>query len=78
MSRRAEILQELARFEKPSEPLLRELQSFGWDWSDAPLLVLRREDFLRSFAVKSSRQLRNVTDDFFATNQGDDANALPR
>jgi hypothetical protein len=43
----AEILQELARFETPTEPLLRELRSFGWDWSDAPLLVLKKEDFLR-------------------------------
>jgi hypothetical protein len=47
MSRRAEILQELARFETPTEPLLRELRSFGWDWSDAPLLVLKKADFLR-------------------------------
>ena len=45
--RRAEILQELARFERPSEPLLQELRSFGWDWNDAPLLVLTRADFLR-------------------------------
>ena len=45
--RRAEILQELARFETPSEPLLRELRTFRWDWSDAPLLVLTRADFLR-------------------------------
>jgi hypothetical protein len=47
MNRRAEILQELARFEMPSGPLLLELQSFGWDWPDAPLLILKREDFLR-------------------------------
>jgi hypothetical protein len=45
--RRAEILRELARFETPSEPLLQELRSFGWDWSDAPLLVLTKTDFLR-------------------------------
>jgi hypothetical protein len=47
MRRRAEILQELARFETPTEPLLRELRSFGWDWSDAPLLVLTKGDVLR-------------------------------
>lgn len=45
--RRAEILRELARFETPTEPLLQELRSFGWDWSDAPLLVLTKADFLR-------------------------------
>lgn len=47
MNRRAEILQELVRFEKPTEPLLRELGSFGWDWSEAPLLVLKKEDLVR-------------------------------
>jgi hypothetical protein len=47
MQRRAEILQELARFETPTEPLLQELLSFGWDWSDAPLLVLSKADLLR-------------------------------
>jgi len=47
MHRRAEILQELARFETPSEPLRRELRTFRWDWRDAPLLVLTRGDFLR-------------------------------
>lgn len=47
MSRRAEILQELARFETPTEPLMVELRSLGWDWSEAPLLVLTKPDFLR-------------------------------
>jgi hypothetical protein len=47
MNRRAEILQELARFEKPAEPLLRELRTFPWDWSEAPLLVLKKDEFLR-------------------------------
>jgi hypothetical protein len=48
MNRRAEILHELVRFEKPAGPLMRELQSFGWDWKeDAPLLVLKKEDLLR-------------------------------
>jgi hypothetical protein len=47
MSRRAEILQELARFETPTEPLLQELRAFGWDWSGAPLLVLTKADLLR-------------------------------
>ena len=47
MRRRAEILQELARFESPIEPLLRELRSFGWDWTGEPLLVLTKADFLR-------------------------------
>ncbi len=45
--RRAEILKELARFETPTEPLLRELQSFGWDWNGEPLLVLTKADLLR-------------------------------
>lgn len=48
MNRRAEILQELVRYEKPSEPLMRELKSFGWDWSEeAPLIVLKKEHLLR-------------------------------
>ena len=47
MRRRAEILQELARFESPIKPLLRELRSFGWDWTGEPLLVLTKADFLR-------------------------------
>jgi hypothetical protein len=48
MNRRAEILHELVRFEKPSGPLMRELQSFGWDWAEeAPLLILKKEDLLR-------------------------------
>jgi hypothetical protein len=48
MNRRAEILRELVRYEKPTEPLMRELSSFGWDWSeDTPLLVLKKEDLLR-------------------------------
>ena len=47
MNRRAEILQELVRFETPTDPLIRELNSFGWDWVQAPLLILTKEDFLR-------------------------------
>jgi hypothetical protein len=47
MRRRTQILQELARFETPSEPLLRELRSFGWDWTGKPLLVLTKADILR-------------------------------
>ena len=47
MSRRAEILQELVLFEKPSESLLQELKSFGWDWTEAPLLTIKKEDLLR-------------------------------
>ena len=46
MNRRAEILQELARFEKPQEPLLRELGSFGFDWTEEPLLVLKKDHLL--------------------------------
>jgi hypothetical protein len=45
--RRSEILQELARFETPTEPLLQELRSFGWDWHGEPLLVLTKADLLR-------------------------------
>ena len=48
MNRRAEILHELVRFEKPSDPLMRELKSFGWDWAEeSPLLILKKEDLLR-------------------------------
>ena len=47
MHRRAEILRELALFETPTEPLLRELHTFGWDWNHAPLLVLTKVDVLR-------------------------------
>jgi hypothetical protein len=48
MNRRAEILEELVRYEKPSEPLMRELKSFGWDWPEgAPLVVLKKEHLLR-------------------------------
>jgi ribosomal protein L15 len=46
MNRRAEILQELARFEKPQEPLLRELGSFGFNWTEEPLLVLKKDHLL--------------------------------
>jgi len=47
VKRRAEILQELVRFEAPSAPLVRELRSFGWDWSGEPLVVIKKEDLLR-------------------------------
>ena len=48
MNRRAEVLQELVRFEKPTEPLMRELRAFGWNWlAEAPLVVLKKEDLLR-------------------------------
>ena len=46
MNRRAEILQELARYESPTEPLMNKLGSFGWDWSSEPLLILKKEHFL--------------------------------
>jgi hypothetical protein len=48
MNRRAEILEELVRYETPSEPLMRELKSFGWDWiEEAPLVILKKEHLLR-------------------------------
>jgi hypothetical protein len=47
MNRRAEILHELVRFEKPSDALMSELKSFGWDWDGDPLLILKKEDLLR-------------------------------
>jgi len=47
MNRRAEILNELIRFQSPTKPLLRELKSFGWDWPEEhPLVVLKKEDLL--------------------------------
>ena len=47
MNRRAEILQELVCYERPSEPLLDELRAFGWDWEGEPLLILKKGDLLR-------------------------------
>lgn len=47
MNRRAEILHELVRFEKPSYPLRCELGSFGFDWDGEPLLILKKEHLLR-------------------------------
>jgi len=46
MNRRAEILEELVRLEKPTEPLMRELSALGWDWPGEPLLVLKKKDLL--------------------------------
>ncbi|MDD5262307.1 MAG: hypothetical protein PHD76_10725 [Methylacidiphilales bacterium] len=46
MNRRAEILQELVRYKKPTGPLMLELNSFGWDWLGEPLLILKNEDLL--------------------------------
>ena len=46
MTRRAEILQELVRYERPTHPLLEELRTFGWDWDGEPLLILRKDDLL--------------------------------
>jgi hypothetical protein len=48
MNRRAEILQELVRYQLPTGPLLIELRSFGWDWvEDEPLLILKKDDLIR-------------------------------
>jgi hypothetical protein len=47
MNRRKEILHELIRFEQPSFPLIQELEAFGWDWPEEPLVTLTREDVLR-------------------------------
>ncbi len=47
MNRRAEILQELVRFNSPTQLLKRELASFGWDWDGEPLLIITKEDVLR-------------------------------
>ena len=47
MNRRAEILQELVRFEKPTDPLMRELRALGRDWDGEPLLVLKKEHLLQ-------------------------------
>jgi hypothetical protein len=45
MNRRAQILQSLAEFRGPAEPLLAELKEHPWDWRGEPLLVLTREHF---------------------------------
>lgn len=47
MNRRAEILEQLVRYEVPTEPLVRELRGFGWDWNCEPLLILRKEHLIR-------------------------------
>jgi len=47
MSRRAEILRELVRFEGPTQPLKHELASFGWDWDGDPLLIITKEHLVR-------------------------------
>lgn len=47
MNRRAEILEELVRFDRPTEPLMRELSSLGWDWNGEPLLTLQKAHLLR-------------------------------
>jgi hypothetical protein len=47
MNRRAEILAELVRYETPTEPLMRELRAYGWDWHGEPLLILKKEDLIR-------------------------------
>jgi hypothetical protein len=47
MNRRAELLAELVRYQRPTEPLLRELKTLGWDWpQEQPLLILTKEHLL--------------------------------
>jgi hypothetical protein len=46
MHRRSELLDQLARYDGPSAPILEELRSMGWDWSGEPLLVLSKAHFL--------------------------------
>ena len=54
MNRRAEILQELVRYQLPTGPLLIELRSFGWDWvEDEPLLILKKDDLIHGCPVKN-------------------------
>ena len=40
-TRRAEVLKGLAEFQTSYDSLLNELQTFGWDWEEEPLLVLK-------------------------------------
>ena len=48
MNRRAEILNELVRYELPSAPLMQELSALGWDWlGDTPLVTIKKKDILR-------------------------------
>lgn len=47
INRRAEVLHELVSFRTPTEPLLQELGSFGWDWDGDPLLILKKEHLVR-------------------------------
>ena len=34
------MLKRLVEFREPTEPILKELGSFGWDWDEDPLLVV--------------------------------------
>jgi hypothetical protein len=47
VNRRAELLNRLAEFREPPDPLLAELRTFPFDWNDAPLLVLSCDHFRR-------------------------------
>jgi hypothetical protein len=50
MHRRTEILKELVQFTRPTEPLWRELSSFGWDCDDESIrLVFKKQDLLTVF-----------------------------
>lgn len=47
MHRRTEILQALVQFTRPTEPLWRELSSFGWDCDDESIhLVFKKKDLI--------------------------------
>ena len=50
MSNRAELLKRLVEFRTPAKPVLDELQSFGWDWDQEPLVVLIASQFRAVFS----------------------------
>ena len=50
MSDRAELLKRLVEFQVPTEPIMEELSSLGWDWDGEPLLVITGDHFQAVFS----------------------------
>lgn len=50
MSDRAELLKRLVEFRAPTEPIIVELSSLGWDWDGEPLVVLAADHFQAVFS----------------------------
>ena len=50
MNNREELLKRLVEFRGPPKPILDDLQSFGWDWDEEPLVVLSASHFRAVFS----------------------------